>query len=66
MMTALISASTKVARAEGLTVEAYPIDTSVPTATRNRFSGVLETFLCAGFTEVKRIASDRAVVRFPG
>jgi GNAT superfamily N-acetyltransferase len=64
VMTALISAATKVARREGLTLEAYPVDPTVDKATRNRFTGVLEPFLRAGFTEVQRLSTDRAVVRF--
>jgi hypothetical protein len=63
-MTALISAATKVARRESLTLEAYPVDPTVDKATRNRFTGVLEPFLRAGFTEVQWLSTDRAVVRF--
>ncbi len=64
VMTALIFAATKVARREGLTLEAYPVDSAVETATRNRFTGVLQPFLRAGFTEVQRLSTDRALVRF--
>jgi predicted GNAT family acetyltransferase len=64
VMTALIAASTKVARSEGLTLEAYPVDPTADNATRNRFTGVLGPFLRAGFTEVQRLSPDRAVVRF--
>lgn len=64
VMTALIAASTKVARSEGLTLEAYPVDPTADNATRNRFTGLLGPFLRAGFTEVQRLSPDRAVVRF--
>jgi hypothetical protein len=58
------AASTKVARSEGLTLEAYPVDPTADNATRNRFTGVLGPFLRAGFTEVQRLSPDRVVVRF--
>lgn len=45
-------------------LEAYPVDPAVPRATRNRFTGVLPVFLASGFTEVARLGSDRAVVRY--
>ena len=64
VMTALIAAATKVARREGVTLEAYPVDPAADKATRNRFTGVLGPFLRAGFTEVQRLSPDRAVVRF--
>ncbi len=49
--------------AEGVPVEAYPIDAAVPGATGNRFSGVLSAFVSEGFVEVGRLARDRAIVR---
>lgn len=45
-------------------LEAHPIDPTVDGATRNRFPGVLEPFLQAGFTEVSRLTKQRAVVRY--
>jgi GNAT superfamily N-acetyltransferase len=44
-------------------IEAYPIDPTAPGATKNRFPGVLPTFLEAGFSEVGRLAKDRVLVR---
>jgi hypothetical protein len=64
VMTALITGATTEASRTDLTLEAYPVDPSAEKATRNRFTGVLQPFLRAGFNEVQRLAPDRAVVRF--
>jgi GNAT superfamily N-acetyltransferase len=66
VMSSLVEAAISQATRIGATVEAYPIDPDVPGATRNRFTGVLEPFLRAGFDEVGRLSSGRCVVRhFP-
>ncbi|WP_188944727.1 GNAT family N-acetyltransferase [Nakamurella endophytica] len=44
-------------------VEACPVDTAIPGATRNLFPGVASVFLRAGFTEVARRVPDRPVLR---
>ena len=59
----LVSFAARWSETHQTTVEAYPIDPNAPGATRNRFPGVLPAFLAAGFTEVGRLAKDRAVVR---
>jgi hypothetical protein len=64
VMTALIGGAMREARRAHVTLEAYPVDSSADRATRNRFTGLLEPFLRAGFTEVGRLTRDRAVVRF--
>jgi GNAT superfamily N-acetyltransferase len=67
VMSALIGAGVGSARTHGLVMEGYPVDPTVDGATRNRFAGVLQPFLRAGFTEVSRLANDRALVRYdPG
>lgn len=63
VMTALISAAVSEAVDAGVMLEAYPVDPAIENATRNRFTGVLEPFLRAGFTELVRLTPDRAVVR---
>jgi GNAT superfamily N-acetyltransferase len=63
VMSALVNAAADWAGDHGATVEAYPVDPSVKGATRNRFPGVLPTFVRAGFTEHDRLAADRVVVR---
>ena len=63
VMQTLIRAGADRARAEGMPIEAYPIDPDVPGATRNRYTGVLSAFLDEGFTVAGRLADDRAVVR---
>lgn len=60
--TALINYATRWGSDHDTVIEAYPIDTRVPGATRNTFPGVLQTFLDAGFSEQGRLARDRAVV----
>ncbi|WP_022882914.1 GNAT family N-acetyltransferase [Gryllotalpicola ginsengisoli] len=63
---ALVRAAVEQAAAGGApAVEAYPVDASVPGATRNAFTGYLTTFLAAGFTEVARRAPARPIVRHP-
>ncbi|MGO4592205.1 GNAT family N-acetyltransferase [Leifsonia sp. 2TAF2] len=63
VMAALIAGAKREARKHGRPVEAYPVDPDAPGATKNRFPGVLPTFLEAGFQEVGRLAPDRVVVR---
>lgn len=63
VMSSLIEAGVSEAMRIGATVEAYPIDPEVSGATRNRFTGVLQPFLRAGFTEVGRLDSGRCIVR---
>jgi hypothetical protein len=63
VMTALISGAVTAAGEARVTLEAYPVDPAVEKATRNRFTGVLEPFLRAGFSELMRLAPDRALVR---
>ncbi|GAA4176766.1 hypothetical protein [Gryllotalpicola koreensis] len=46
-------------------LEAYPVDASVPGATRNAFSGYLSAFTAAGFHEVARRTPARPIVRRP-
>lgn len=56
------AASEAVARhAPGL--EAYPVDASLPGATRNAFTGYLRDFTAAGFHEVARRSPTRPIVR---
>lgn len=63
---ALIEAAVAFARdARAAALEAYPVDTSVPSHTRNTFSGVAATFFAHGFTEVARRRPDRPIVRLP-
>ena len=61
----LLDGAVDLARRHGArTVEAYPLDTSVRKAMANElFHGPLSTFLAAGFAEVARPSSARAVVR---
>jgi GNAT superfamily N-acetyltransferase len=66
VMTALVSGAVDWARVHRKVLQAYPIDPSVERASRNRFTGVLPSFLAAGFTEVGRLATDRPVVEWAG
>lgn len=60
----LIEAAAAFARDAGaVALEAYPIDTTAPSHSRNTFSGVAATFLAHGFTEVARRRPDRPIVR---
>jgi hypothetical protein len=61
-MSSLIEAGVSEATRMGATIEAYPIDPEVAGATRNLFTGVLQPFLRAGFTEVGRLSSGRCIV----
>jgi GNAT superfamily N-acetyltransferase len=63
VMKALIEFAVASARESGASIEAYPIDVSIPGATQNRFPGVLAPFLDAGFVETGRLSDDRVVVR---
>lgn len=61
---ALIAAAITEAAARGVAaLEAYPVDPSIPGATRNAFTGYLPAFAAAGFTEVARRAPSRPIVR---
>jgi hypothetical protein len=62
-MTALIEGAKREGDRHSKPIEAYPIDAAVPSATKNRFPGVLSAFLASGFRQVGRLSSDRAVVR---
>ena len=62
-MSALIAGALREGVRRNTPIEAYPIDPSVPGATRNRFPGVLSAFLACGFSEVGRLSTERAVVR---
>lgn len=61
----LVAAALEKARAAGaLAVEAYPVDTARPGATRNVYTGRATTFARAGFVEVERGRYGRVVMRF--
>src|SRR5262249_27940977 len=61
---ALIQAALKAAkRAKAPALEAYPIDTRAPNATRNTFTGVASTFERAGFVTVARRSPPRPIMR---
>lgn len=64
LMSALLDAALSHARAGGArVVEAYPIDAAQSRARTNEYyRGVLSVFLAAGFTEVARPKTDRALV----
>lgn len=65
VMSALIEAAVSRAGAAGVpAVEAYPIDTAVPSATRNRFPGTADAFARAGFLVVARRSPDRPIMRY--
>lgn len=64
VMKALIDAAVDYAKKSGAAaLEAYPIDTSAPGATRNIFPGTAAAFQEAGFTVVARRAADRPIMR---
>lgn len=64
VMTALIAGAVEAARRAGARViEAYPIDTDAPGATRNVFTGTAAAFTRAGFREVARRRPDRPIMR---
>jgi hypothetical protein len=63
-MGALIEAALLVAASVGApALEAYPVDTAVPAATRNLFPGVASVFAAHGFQVVARRKPDRPVMR---
>ena len=62
VMTHLVEFAARWGRDRETVIEGYPIDTGVDGATRNTFSGTLQAFVDAGFTEQGRLAADRAVV----
>jgi GNAT superfamily N-acetyltransferase len=65
VMTALIDGAVAQARAAGApAVEAYPIDTAIPGASRNVFPGTAVAFERAGFRVVARHKPDRPIMRF--
>jgi GNAT superfamily N-acetyltransferase len=66
VMTALIDAAVGWADTHSVALQAYPVDPAVPGATRNRFTGLLSPFLRAGFDEIGRLSTDRAVVERAG
>ena len=64
VMGALIEAAVPVAASAGApALEAYPVDTAVPTHTRNLFPGVASIFARHGFAVVARRKPDRPVMR---
>jgi GNAT superfamily N-acetyltransferase len=61
---ALIRAAIPAAAAGGApAVEAYPVDTAVPSHTRNLFPGTVAAFTRNGFSVVARRKPDRPVMR---
>ncbi|MFJ6654268.1 GNAT family N-acetyltransferase [Microbacterium sp. NPDC091313] len=65
VMRTLIRDASRRAREQGVPLEAYPIDTEIPGATEDRYSGVLAAFLAEGFDQVARLSKDRVLVRRP-
>ena len=62
--TALIDAAVRIARrAKAPALEAYPVDTDVPTASSNLYTGTASTFARAGFKTVARRVPHRPVMR---
>lgn len=65
VMALLISGAIEHARAGGApALEAYPVDTSLPGATRNIFSGTVAAFEEAGFVVVARRNATRPIMRY--
>jgi GNAT superfamily N-acetyltransferase len=61
---ALIDAAVELAAARGApAVEAYPVDTSVPSHTGNLYTGIASVFAERGFQVVARRKPDRPVMR---
>lgn len=61
---ALIDEAVRLARAAGApAVEAYPVDTAAPKATRNVFTGTAAMFRRAGFTTVAARVPARPIMR---
>ena len=65
VMNRLVEAAAEMVSARGGVAEGYPIDTSKPGASRNRFPGTEAAFAAAGFVEVGRLSVAQVVVR-PG
>jgi GNAT superfamily N-acetyltransferase len=64
VMGALIEAAVQAAASAGApALEAYPVDTAVPSHTRNLFPGVASGFARHGFRVVARRKPDRPVMR---
>ena len=64
VMGALIEAALLAAASAGApALEAYPVDTAAPAATRNLFPGVASVFAAHGFRVVARRKPDRPVMR---
>lgn len=64
VMSALIEAAVEAARQAGApALEAYPIDTAVPGATRNTFPGIASVFARHGFAVVARRSPERPIMR---
>ena len=64
VVAALVAAAVKAARAAGApALEAYPVDTRVPGATRNAFTGTAASFERMGFRAVARRVPSRPVMR---
>jgi ribosomal protein S18 acetylase RimI-like enzyme len=62
---ALIAEAVKRAKAANVVaLEAYPIDTRAPNATRNLFTGVASTFRRAGFRTIARRVPHRPIMRY--
>jgi hypothetical protein len=63
-MDALIEAALPTAATAGApALEAYPVDTTVPSHTGNLFPGIAAAFTRHGFEEVARRKPDRPVMR---
>jgi GNAT superfamily N-acetyltransferase len=61
---ALIAEALRVAKRAGApALEAFPIDTRAPKATRNRYPGIASSFAQAGFKVIARRAPDRPIMR---
>jgi GNAT superfamily N-acetyltransferase len=64
VMSALIAAAVKAAKpANAPAIEAYPVDTGVPTATGNLYTGTASTFARAGFKTVACRTPSRPIMR---
>jgi GNAT superfamily N-acetyltransferase len=64
VMGALIDAAVKQAAASGApAVEAYPVDTAVPSHTGNLYTGIAAVFASHGFQVVARRKPDRPIMR---
>ncbi len=63
VMSALISVSLKMAKEAGaVSIEAYPVDTTVPGSTRNIFTGTVDAFRRTGFSVVAGQGTARPVM----